>query len=586
MNFLRPNQIKFGTIFNNVRDYLSSVYAQAGDVFSPSSPYGQILTVMQSFLQMIFLYIEDVVVEQNITTATKLRSIQGFARLTGHNPTRSISAQGTIKIKWKPNVVDLNASFVTLLDKAKLTCENNGLSYFVQLGNTLGNIKLNKNDNSFTFLKIIQGELESQTRTGTGLALQSFNVKSNKPIDNDNVVVFVNGNPFEIVDSLYDMKKGDYSCLVKTGISEGIDIYFGNEDYGTIPPLGSVIEIQYVKSDGFAGNVFGKASSINFKWVDPAYANTGAAVDLNEFLSTSLDKPIILGADPENQDLTKLIAPFSSRSFVLANPSNYVNLLSRFNYSFVDAYTTFDDDYIDDDNVVYLFLIPDISKRLQNNSDYFTTNLQNFYLDQDEKEGVYKYINQTGRQIISTELEIVDPILTKYVMNVFLRVFDSAYLPTLQTEILNTITEYLIKVKRRDKVPKSDLIALIENIEGVDSVNISFISEKNEKAINDGYYIKKVSSFDQIRGIMSVTDVQVAVSSGSDPNLGLDEFGDIKIGLNELPVFRGGWYDRFGNFYEDGLSTSQYSSVNLVIKEVIKETIATKQTTKSKKELK
>lgn len=586
MNFLRPNQIKFGTIFNNVRDYLSSVYAQAGDVFSPSSAYGQILTVMQSFLQMIFLYIEDIVVEQNITTASKLKSIQGFARLTGHNPTRSIAAQGTIKIKWKPNVVDLNASFVTLLDKAKLICDNNNLPYFVQLGNTMGNIKLSKNDNSFTYLKIIQGEVETQTKSGTGLALQSFNLQSNKPIDNDNVIVSVNGNPFELVDSLYDMKKGDYSCMVKTGIAGGIDVYFGNEDYGYIPPLGSVIEIQYVKCDGFAGNIFGKASSINFKWVDPAYANTGAAVDFNEFLSTSLDKPIILGADPEDQELTKIIAPFSSRSFVLANPSNYVNLLSRFNYSFVDAYTTYDDDYIDDDNVVYLFLVPDISKRLQKNSDYFSTNLQNFYLDQTEKEGVYKYINQTGRQIVSTELEIVDPILTKYIMNVFLRVFDSAYLPTLNTEVLNTITEYLINVKRRDKVPKSDIISLIENIDGVDSVNISFTSEKNEKAINDGYYIKKVSSFDQIRGIMSVTEVQVPVSSGSDPNLGLDEFGDIKIGLNEFPVFRGGWYDRFGNFYEDGISTSQYSSVNIIIKEVIKETAAAKQTIKSKKALK
>ena len=586
MSILKPNQIKFGEIYNNIRKYLSDVYSQAGDVFSPSSAYGQILNVMQNFVQMIFLYIEDAIVEQNITTASKLKSVQGFARLTGHNPTRSISAQGTIKLKWKPTVVDLNASFVTLLDKTKLTCDNNSLPYFIQIGNPMGNIRLNKNDINYVYLKIIQGEMESQARQGNGLELQSYNFQSNKPIDNDNVVVYVNGNPFEIVDSLYDMKKGDYSCMVKTGLAGGIDIYFGNEDYGYIPTLGSNIEVQYVKSDGFGGNIFGKASSITFKWVDTAYANTGEEVDMNEFMDISLDKPIILGADAESMELTKLIAPFSSRSFVLANPNNYVSLLSRFNYSFVDAYTTYDDEYIDDDNVVYLFLIPDVARRLQKNTDYFTTNTQNFYLDPAEKEGLYKYINQTGQQIVSSELQIVDPILTKYVMNIFLRIYDTVDVPTLQNEIVNQITNYLINVRRRDKIPKSDLIAILENIEGIDSVNVSFICETNEKAIINGYYIQRVNSFDNIRGIMTVTDNQITVSPGTDPNLGLDDFGDIKIGLNELPIFRGGWYDRFSNYYESGLSNSQYSSVNIIIKDVIKDTIATKQMNKAKSDLK
>jgi hypothetical protein len=303
-------------------------------------------------------------------------------------------------------------------------------------------------------------------------------------------------------------------------------------------------------------------------------------------MNTKLDKPIILGADGEDPALTKLIAPKTSRSFVLANPENYVSFLSRFNYSYVDAYTTYEDEYIDDDNVIYLFLIPDIARRLTTNTDYFTTNLENFYLDPAEKEGVYRYVNQSGQQMISSELEIVDPLLTKYVMNIFLRVYDSANMTSLNNEIISKVTDYVLTVRRRDKVPKSDLIAIIEAIEGVDSVNISFISEINEKAILDGYYIKRSTSFDNIRGLQTVTEVRVPVSSGSDPNLGLDDFGDVKIGLNELPVFRGGWYDRFGNYYEDGISNSQYSSVNVIIKEVIKDTIATKQMNKNKRAIK
>jgi hypothetical protein len=187
---------------------------------------------------------------------------------------------------------------------------------------------------------------------------------------------------------------------------------------------------------------------------------------------------------------------------------------------------------------------------------------------------------------MSTELSIVDPVVTKYALNIFLRIFDTTDQITIKSEITNKITEYLLKVKRRDKIPKSDIVSLIEGIEGVDSVSISFVSKVNEDAIIDGYYIKRNNSIDKIRGIMTVTETKIQVSEGSDPNLGLDEFGDIVIGLNELPLVRGGWYDRFGNFYEDGLNSGEFSSMNIIVKDVIKESLSVKMMNKNKGSLK
>jgi hypothetical protein len=575
MKFLDTNKLSFDDIQIKIKDWLIDTYKQSQSVFTKSSPFGQILAVIQEFAQLIFYYIEDSLVELNIYTATKQRSIYGWARLTGHNPTRAISSQGTINVKIKPGSdAPINASYILLLDKTKITCVNNNKKYFVQLGNVNGNLRIPLNSTEITPLKIIQGELESQTLIGTGLALQSFTVLSKNPIENNLVYITVNGEPYDIIDSLYDMNKGDKKCIVKTGISGGIDIYFGNEDFGIMPELGSTINVQYVKTDGYGGNLYSKSSSIEFKFMDSGYTNTGEEVDLNKILNVSIEKPIILGADSENPELTKLIAPKMSRSFILANPDNYINFLSRFNYSYVDAYTTFDDDYISDDNVVYLFLIPDIAKRLTNNTDYFTTNLQNFYLDENEKQALIDFIDMSGRQVMGTELQVVDPIMTKYVLNIYLRIYDTVDQHTLKGDILSKLTEYLLKVKRRDKIPKSDIIALIENVKGVDSVNMSFVSQYNEQAIIDGYYIQKVTSIDKVRGITIVTDNQITLNPGEDPNLGLDDFGDIKIGLNEQPIIRGGWYDRFGNYYEDGISYNQYSSVNLVVKEVIRESLS------------
>ena len=586
MSILKPNKLKFGEIFLQVRNYLVEVYNQTGDIFSVASPYGQILNVLQSFVQLVFLYLEDSIVELNILTATKRRSIYGFARLAGHNPTRSISAEGTINIKWKPSVSELNFSYINLLDKSIINCETNGLPYLVRISNEMSSMKINKTNRDLIPLKIIQGELSSQVITGKGTELQSFMIKDKKPIDNENVKVYVNGEPLEIVDSLYDMTKGSKQCIVKTGITDGIDIYFGNQDFGFIPASGSRILIEYVMTDGYAGNVFGKTNDIKWKWKDPVFSNNGIEIDLNEYIHVSINKAIVLGSDAEDPSLTKLIAPKTSRSYVLANTENYVNFFSRFNYSYVDAYTTYDDQYLSDDNVIYLFLVPDIERRLQKNSDYFSTNLLNFYLDEEEKEALYRYLNKSGQQMVSSELSIVDPILTKYVMNVFLRIFDTSNPGKVNSDVLSKITDYLLKVKRRDKIPKSDLITIIEGVDGVDSVNISFISEDNERAIINGYYYKNVETFDQVRGIKTVQQVKVAVPANTDPNLGLDDFGDVVIGLNEMPIFRGAFYDRFGNYFEDGLSDDTYSSVNVIIKEVIKETTAIKKMNQNKDALK
>lgn len=574
MSILDNSEIKFGSIFNQITTFLTNTYSQVGDVFSPSSAYGQLLTVMQAFQQMMFLYLEDSIVEQNINTASKLTSIQGFSRLTGHNPTRALSAQGTILLKWKPNVVDLNANYVTIPDGTQLTCTNNSLPYFIRITNVAGSVNINTSNYQYTSMKIIQGVIESQSVLGTGLNMQSFNFQSNKPIDNENVMVTVNGVSFDLVDSLYDMVKGENCCMVKTGIDGGIDIYFGNPDFGYVPPLGANIVVSYVKSDGYSGNIFGKSSAINFTFTNTVYSNTGDEVDLNQYMNISVDKPILLGADPEDSNLTQLIAPLSSRSFVLANPNNYIALLSRFNYSYVDAYTTYNDQYINDSNIIYLFLIPDISRRLDISSDYFVTDISNFTIDSDEVDALYNYIDNTGSQIVSTELQVIQPILTYYVMNIFLSVYDTIDQTTIYNQIVTIVSDYLVSIRRRDKIPKSDLMSLLEQVEGIDSLNVTFVSKKNEDAIIAGYYVQTTTTTDAVTGLNTVTETQIPVQPGIDPSLGIDEFGDVVIGLNELPLFRGGWYDRYGNYYEDGLSTTNYSSVNVIFSETITETPA------------
>jgi hypothetical protein len=362
-------------------------------------------------------------------------------------------------------------------------------------------------------------------------------------VDNFFVKVYVNGEKWQQYDSIYDMARNAKGYLVKTGISGGIDIYFGNTNFGMAPVPGSEIRVEYLLTSGESGNIR-EGEDISFKWIDSGYSITGDEVNLNEALSTNMSGLITFGSNPEPTSLTRLIAPKTSRSYVLANPTNYVIFLQKFNYfSVIDAYTTFDDLYLDDDNVIYLFLIPDITKRLQNTENYFTVPLKYFSLTPQEEQKVINLIEDSGSKIVTTVVKIVKPIIKKYVINISLIVFEGYSQDVIKNLIISRMSEYFLALRRRDLVPSSDLVKIIENVEGVDSVNVSFLCEANE------------------------------VSKTADPTaplIGLDDLGNIVIQKDELSTIRGGWKDRNGIFYDDGIYTDRPCTVNIVVKRTSK----------------
>ena len=580
-NFLDKSKINFTALVQETQEYLVRTYNRARSIFTPSSPFGQILGVVQNLTQLVFYYIEDALVELNIYTAFKEKSVYGLARLAGHNPTRAISARGTLALNIKPGAAgEVGTPFVYINNNTKVSNVNTQLPYILKVDNVQEKVKIDLTTNGIYKFRCIQGEMEEQSVSANGKMLQSYNFGSAAQVENDTVEVFVNGEQFGVVDSLYDLTKGEKGVIVKTGIDGGIDLYFGNEDFGYVPMQGEQVLVRYISTVGVRGNLYAKSDILKWKFDDKGTGNTGEEVDLNDVFNIGIDAPFVLGASEEELDLTRLIAPKTSRALVLANPDNYIAFLSRFDFSYVDAYTTYDDEYLDDDNVVYLFIVPNVQSRLSKDSDYFTTDEENFRIGPQEKKQLFRYIQQSGRQIVSTELSVVDAIITKYALNIVLRVFDGTDPETLQADIIALMSQYFLRVQRRDKIPKSDLTAMIEAVSGVDSVNVQFISQKNEEAIRNGYYYKTTYKVDQIRSIKEAIRTKVVLQKDADgnvvedPNLGLDKFGDIQIGLNELPIIRGGWEDRNGVFYSTDIKGNNISSINIVIDEFIDENLS------------
>lgn len=551
MSFLDTSKIRAIDLLKQSYLYLSETYGMSDSVFVPSSPTGQILSVVANIAELIFLYLEHAASELNISRAQTVESVHGLSRLTGHDPYRGSAAEGMIKLKLNPSAITSDSSYVKILNNSQFTIQEANTSYFLNLDTDYITLAL---DSDPVNVEFVQGIRDEQSFLANGTKLQSYNVNTRGMTDHDRVEVEVDGKKWKKVDSLYDMNYEEECFLCKSSINMGLTIFFGNGNFGKIPESGKRITVHYINHTGVDGNYSGSNFSLNFNTY--GLNERGEEVDLNEVLMVEVERPPMFGAYYEPMDLTRMLAPHQSKSFVLATPENYISFLSKYSqFAFVDAYNTKDDEHVEDDNVVYLRILPNIKDRISKRStatDYFNLPLSEFTLSPAEKDSVIHLLDNSGQQLISTEVVVEDIVIKKYALVIAVKWFENEDVMKIYSAIRSKLNTYFLNINRQDLVPKSDIISLIENIEGVDSVNVFFLSEENEKAIRDGYYIEKFNYFNPNTHLYETIERRIDLEPGEDPGLGLDEFGDIVLKKNEVAVIKGGFMDREGvEFTED-----------------------------------
>ena len=539
MGFFQNSRLKASDLVQQAVEYLVVKYEQAANVFTPASPFGQLLSVISNIAELIFTYISHTAEELNIRTAQNIESIQGLAQLAGHEAYRGGSAYGVMGIKLNTSN-DFEGNHIKIKNFSKFSINETGCVYFMNL--PTDSIKLSVGGNSFVSVPFMQGEIESQTFTSNGTALQSFNPVIKGMTDHDNIAVRVNGKEWRKVNSLYDMPAYDddnpeaSECfIVKTSPTIGISIFFGNDSFGQIPPEGALIEVVYIKTSGISGN--SNSMGLTYTFIDMGIDEYGNEVDLNEVVIVDTSAPPMLGTNYEDPEFTKAIAPKASKSFVLATPENYVSFLSKYNqYSFIYAYHTKDDDDITDDNVIYLKIIPNIKKKLSSSEDYFEVPVSEFVLDKYEKESLMGALENSGRMLIGSEVEIVDPEVKYFTINIIIRYFENVDRSSISSNIRSLLNKYFLNINRSDIIPKSDLISLVESIEGVDTCDVFFVNKDNEMAKRNGYYYDEFGDM-------------ILVGKNEDPQVGFDIYGNIVMDKGCVYVPRGGWKDANDNYY-------------------------------------
>ena len=561
--FFSKLRLKAAEIMEQSVNFLYEKYDQATQVFTPASPFGQILVVIANISELIFTYIAHTAEELNIQTAQNVETIHGLSRLAGHDPYRGGSAYGMMGIKLNTASNDIEGTYISINNFTKFTIAETGQVYFMNLPTS--HIKLQVGSNDFVNIPYMQGEIESQTFTSNGTALQTFNPIVKGMTDHDNVAVTVNGKEWQKVDSLYDMSADDGfgggECfMVKSSINIGLTIIFGNGNFGKIPPNGASIVITYIKTTGDSGNA--NTTSLTYNFMDMGVDEYGNDVDLNEMLQIETITPPLMGYNFEDPEFTKMIAPKASKSFVLATPENYVSFLSKYNqFSFIYAYNTKDDYDLYDDNIVYLKILPNIKKKLTTSQDYFDLPEKEFFLDMNEKEAIESALINSGKMLVNSEVKIIDPDINRFIINVIIRYFEGCDKTVIRTNIRSQLSTYFLNINRNDIIPLSDLIAIIEGIDGVDTCDVFFINQQNEEAIKSGEYTKPKSYWNNLQYITE--DETVKLLPNDDPRLGFDMFGNILVGNNTICIPKGGWTDRDGNYYTETPELGKLGPLNI-----------------------
>ena len=559
-------EISFANIKSEIERFLRTEHNKSSVLYSPASPYGQILGVLQNLHQLSIMFLKNAIKGSDLSEPNSLnpRIIRNAAIFAGHIPGRAVSSTGTLKLVVKSGIdlqSELPGGRVTFSDRLQLRNNTNGLDYAINLGQDA--VTYVVNTNTQIFIPIIQGKFRTTRFTGTGNPNQTIqlNINSNELVENFNVQVVVNGEFWQVKKHIYEMIPDEKACVARTGFNGGLDIVFGNNNFGMAPPLSSTIEIIHIITRGIEGNIFRRTPN-DFKFVDDVLDGFGNPIDVNSIFDVLIFNDINFGTNAESVLFTRNILPISSNNFVLGLPQQYAYEIKKLGvFSHVNAYES--------DSIVHIVATPNIKLFKNRNADYFSVSTNAFTLDNYEKSKIERYLKSNGNIQLTRKYRIDSPKLSYYIMNVFVIRYSDSNDDSVKAQIIDKVSEYFLNFNRLDRIPKSDIIKELSGIKDIHSIDVQFISKKNE----DYHRRNKQRTDEKVRlsdSKISPTLVEVDPSYQPNLTLGIDPvLGDVIFEPEEIPIVRGGWYDRNGVFFSNSMDTTSLKSINIIKKGVV-----------------
>lgn len=560
MKLFKTMDTAFENFDSTIRTYLSKTFNNLGMQYSHSQIFGVIFDGIKGVMQNMMFYIEDALTEQNVFKAIRKQSIYSLAKISGYEAYYGASASGTLLGKLQiNNGLSSTASKVYIKNGTQIVNNNTGIKYVVSLPTEYYSFDVSKPLVTHQF-KILQGSFAKHTYVAKGYSLETVHIYSNELFDRNYIKVTVDGVEWECVPNLYDMTDGGKQYIVNIGYDNTLDIMFGNGIYGTKLVEGQSVIMEFLKHVGSTANILPNEET-NFKFDEFGYDTFGNQVNINDYMTLSMENCISGGTDADSIEFIREMIGSNSRSLVLASEDNFKLFFKRFSFiGYVNCWSE------DNSMTIMATCMKNIEDEITDISDYYSMTYNNelkdkLILTDTQKEMVKATLDNSKKSFAGITLKFVDPVIRKYAVICYVKVANTYAKDLVKNGIKTTLAQYFISSLEDTKfIAKSTLIKLLlDTYTDIQSIDLDFISELSESAYKDGYYT--TYKLKLVNGVYTYVEQQVAYEDGSTP--GLDSYGNISLSTNiEIPCLHG-WFSYYTNKSVDDYGQKDMSSIKI-----------------------
>jgi hypothetical protein len=535
-------QTAYSNFDDTVRSYLSKVFDSLGMNGNHSQIFTIIYDGIKGIMQNAMFYLEDALTEQNIFTATRKKSVYSLAKISGYDPYYGSAAAGTlIGTVIRGSALESDATKIFIPNGAVIINKETSRRYILQLSSNEHVIDLTKPLISHDF-KIIEGVQQSNYYTATGEDFETVTIEFTQTLfDKNNVQVYVNGIEYSEAASMYDMTEGENEYVILVGYDGNFDVMFGNDIYGKKLQSGDSVTIKWISHNGEKGNVLGTSTS-NFVFETTGRDTYGNDVNINLFMNLEMNNCISGGTNSDSIDTIRNMIGYNSRSLVLATEENFMLFLKRF--SFIGKVNCWSHE--NSMQVIVACLSNKITD-ISTTDEYYALNVNDLYINSDQEEQILNTMSLSNRTFAGISVQFKNPVIWRYACVCIIKLADNYNKESMKEEIKDVVGEYFMDLKDNvEIIYKSDIIKTVLNeIDGLSSFDLQFISEKAETAFANNYY--EVKNIVYNNGSLLESTSQVYYDANS--TAGLDTYGNIIVESKlEIPLLQGG----FNYYNKDG----------------------------------
>jgi len=548
-------ETSFDRFDETVRTYLSKTFNSLGYQYTHNQIFGVIYDGIKGIMQNAMFYIEDALTEQNIQTAIRRKSIYSLAKVSGYEPYYGSAASGSIIGKMiMSNASYLDIDKIYINNYTRIINKDTGITYVILLNSNRYILYAKQPLISHEF-KIIQGSWNTYQYGCIGEPLERISIDSNGLFDKEYIKVYVNGEEWSAVSNLYDMSKDSKEYVLSIGYENTFDILFGNGIYGKIPENGDVVQILYLSHSGTTGNIL-FTDNPHFVFVDNGFDSEGNSVNLDNYMTLSLNTVISGGTDADSIEFVKNMIGYNSRSNVIASEQNFKLFFKRF--SFVGHVNCWSEE---NSMTIYATCISNIINDISSIDEYYELtnkvhNNQGILITNDQKLMIQNTLKNSNKSFAGITLKFQDPEIRRYAVMCYVKSKSVYAKGDIEDSIKTVLGDYFMNLKEDCKfIAKSDLINLGSLCnENIESFDIDIISELAEDTYNKGYYY--TSNFEYINGQYQLVSKKIYYESDITP--GLDDYGNISLKSQlEIPILGGGF-----NYYPDKTNKNTFIKID------------------------